>query len=99
MGSHEKSDGGVREFARSRPPQGNCVSYFCELCSEETNFNVLVWGSPQLRGTLLAEASSNGVVAPFPRGGSNRSFNMCSTSPWEGRVPETTAVACTRPDC
>ena len=54
MGSHEKSDGGISEFARTRSPQGNCVSYFCELCLEETTSMFWFLGSPQLRGTLLA---------------------------------------------
>src|SRR3954447_12519367 len=57
-----------------------------ELCSETDNFNVLVQGSPQLRGTLVAEPQVT-AVAP-PADGSNRSFNMCSTFPWEGQVRE-----------
>jgi len=42
-----------------------------ELCSKETTFNVFVFEDrPQLIGTLLAEASSNGSGA-LPGSGSN----------------------------
>jgi hypothetical protein len=44
------------DFAGTRSPQGNCVSYFLRAVFGRDNFNVLVWGSPQLRGTLLAES-------------------------------------------
>jgi hypothetical protein len=56
MGSHEKSDDGVREFARTQSPQGNCVPYFgrvgltsgnlekARAVFRRDNSNVLVFG-------------------------------------------------------
>lgn len=60
MGSHEKLDGGVREFCQNTVTSRELRVLFLRAVFGRDNFNVLVLGSPQLRGTLLAEASSNG---------------------------------------